>query len=240
LNIGTFDPGHPGTLKEELMRYVAIAVVAGLALSGCSVITPPPMMMRHEAVVQGGPGTMSAAVIGGMGGGVFVDTAAGGLARFERQETDKFRWGVSGGAGARTEHEGKRPGTLYFGRAHGIHRPFDWMQVQVGLGGGYADSGLGYATLDTGATFGYTFWNRLRPYGGPVFALSVPVAQGKPLGGENEELPRTTLFAGVTGGVGVRLVDTLEASVEGTGLYGFSGYSDATLFSVTGGLRYSF
>lgn len=228
-------------MKTGLLAICAI----GMSCLACSVVTPPPMALVHDPVLRPGPGTVSVAAAGGGGGGVFLHDAAGGEGRVTVQVAEEWAIEASGGAGTRIEdHDDDIPDVLAWGRVGARYQParLDWFAVRFGAGGGGADTGLAYMALDSGVVFGYTLWQRVRPYMGLSVGLSLPVRQGSSI--RNDLIPRrpvTTLWAGLNAGVTVRIAGGLEAGAEYLMLYGWCPtYEMVLALGGTGILRYVF
>lgn len=227
--------------------------MVALSPFGCAVVNPPPMLMLHEPVVNSARGGVSVGGVGGVAGGVFLDSAAGGQGVAAVQVTDDLGVEASGGAGTRLYAGGEGaqnvPSTVGFGRV-GVryHAPRrDWLSVRAGLGGGGAAStGLVYGTADVGASVGRTFGGWFRPYGGLGLALSVPVRPGPDVQPDRNDPSKTraigtTFWANVNLGASMRVVDRLELGVEGTLFGGMSVVGENALAaSVTGSLRWTF
>lgn len=212
----------------------------------CSVVTPPPMAMVHDSVLRPRPGAVSVAAVGGGGGGVFLHGAAGGEGRVAFQVSEGWAIEASGGAGARLEkyEDDNIPDVLGWGRLGARWQPagLEWFAVRFGAGGGGADTGLAYMTLDEGVVFGYSLWRRVRPYAGLSLAVSVPVRPG-PLIREYvlPRRPEITLWAGLNTGITVRIVGSFEAGAEYLMYSGWSSPDEMVLaLGGTGVLRYVF
>lgn len=238
---------------EVAMRSTIPMISILGVLCSCSVVSPPPMRMIHESVLRTDPGGASVALVGGYGGGIFVDDSAGGEGRVGVQVSKEIDLDVSAGAGVRVadNHDDSLgvPDILGWARLGGRYRPdhLDWVSLRFGVGGGGADTGLAYLTTDVGATFGYTFHRRVRPYGGLSVALSAPVNRG-PLIVENPDddqgvkrRPWTTFWVGGNVGLTVRIVANLELGAEGFLDLGWSANAESgSIFGGTGVVRYTF
>lgn len=230
------------------MRFgVASAWIGCISCWACSVVTPPPMALVHDPVLRPRPGSVSVAAAGGGGGGVFLDHAAGGEGRVTVQVAEEWAIEASGGAGTRTEdHDGDDdiPDVLAWGRVGARYQParLEWFAVRFGAGGGGADTGLAYATLDSGVVFGYTLWRRVRPYAGLSVAVALPVRPGPFI--RDDLIPRrpeTTLWAGLNAGITIRVVGSLEVGGEYLMHCGWSSLDETALaLGGTGILRYVF
>lgn len=223
------------------MRW--LAGIAGLMMSSCAVVSPPPMLVHQDSVLRSGRGAVSIAAAAGGGLGGFVDPFVGGRGEAEVQVTPELALGLSGGGGRNVDGHGNLE-WLGAGRLHASIRPagVDWVTVRTGLGAGAGSTGLAYLTGDVGATFGWTFKDRVRPYGGLSLAFSAPVRQGSFLGtGDDAHPVHATLYVNPAAGVSVRLVDRLDLSLEVQGTFGHDFHSDS-VFGGVGvlGLRYTF
>lgn len=229
---------------------MSLGLLLALTGAGCAVVTPPPMVMLHDPVVNAARGGGSLAITGGLAGGVFINESLGAQAQGSFQVTDGLSVEASGGGGARLSGEGGRniPTALGFGRVGLRHRApgRDWLTLRAGLGGGASDTDLGYATADVGASIGRTYGGWFRPYAGLALALSVPVGPGAGVIEDTSDPARRTAF-GTTfwcgGGVGAtaRLGERVELGLEGTLLGGASVVGEDSLAgSVTTSLRWTF
>ncbi|MBM4396287.1 MAG: hypothetical protein FJ087_11410 [Deltaproteobacteria bacterium] len=228
------------------MERARVLIAGALSIASCAVVSPPPVLALHEPVLHPEPGAVSVVASGGGGGGVFTREFAGGTGGIGYQATRTVAVGLAGGGGKAIAADGGDELTLIgFGRAHVSVRPeaARWVAFRAGLGGGGADSGLGYLTGDLGLSFGHTFADRVRIYGGPAFAVSAPFREGEALAHDSLESPRhpgLTLYGLGVVGVAVRLVDRLDLSVEAAGAWGGDGESDSiTAGAVIGGLRWT-
>lgn len=219
--------------------------------AACSVVTPPPMRMLHEPVLRGEPGSVSAAVVGGAGAGVFLDAGAGGEARLSGVVSREIELEGTLGAGGRfgDDNDGKPgvPDLMAWGRVGGRYRPdrIDWLTVHFGLGGGAADTGLAWLTPDLGVSFGYTFLRRVRPYLGLSLALAAPLDRGPVIPDADDSgrdrRPAVTLWTGASAGLSVRVAGSLELGAEFFTQWGWAPNSESGLvLGGTGVLRYTF
>jgi len=60
-----------------LSRTTLIAGCVTAAVSGCSVITPPPVLPPHEVAQPSPEGTTTVSLVGGLGGGIWTDGGYG-------------------------------------------------------------------------------------------------------------------------------------------------------------------
>ncbi len=223
----------------------AITAIGGLGLlvlCSCSVISPPPMVARHGGTMPSAAGMVELAAVGIAGGGVFLDDYAGGEGRVKLQLDPQWKVGASFGGLATTKRDRDEqfpPDFGYAGRLVGQKNWSDvpWLALDFGLGGGWANSGLRYGTADVGVNFSYTFWEFLTPYGGPIFALSVPFQKGRRIDGDQR--PELTTYVGYTAGLALGGKDTFRLSAELLMLHGttFQG-QDGT--AIAGSLGFSF
>lgn len=217
-------------------------------LAACAVVSPPPMSMHQaDSVVPARPGAVSAVAGGGYSKGVFIQPGAGGFGGLSMQVTDEVRLGLAGGGGKRlsTESNPAVPSSMWFGRLGGTWRPasLPWFGLGFGLGGGAANTGLAYLTMDVGPSFGWTFKDRVRPYGGIALGLSVPVARGPLLDAHDDDpgrRPSTTVYLDPFAGAAVRLWDALELSAEVRVPLGIARSDRVVMVAASGALRYTF
>ncbi len=168
-----------------------------IALAGCSVISPPPMMQHHDDPIPEPDGDVRVLLVLGVGGGVFVDGGIG----FELRASHQAHRDVEAGGGVgmafnlerrKADDPTRHPRILTFLRGFGRYNPgsLDWLALEFGLGGGFTERGLVYFTLDTTPLVGWHVAlseERGRPqgrflvYGGPTVAVSVPLRRGTPL-----------------------------------------------------------
>jgi hypothetical protein len=73
-----------------------------LALTGCSVVTPPPLVAAHDLAQPKPEGTTSVTFVAGIASGAFVDTGKGFLVRIAHQVDDKVELGIDLAAGWRS------------------------------------------------------------------------------------------------------------------------------------------
>lgn len=188
-----------------------------LGATGCSVVSPPPLVSPHDAVVRGAAGSVSITAAGGVADGTWLAPMAGGVAAAAVQVTDALAVEASGGVGARTEPlppmgegppRGSRVAAMGFGRVGVRHRApaRDWLMLAAGVGGVVGDTGGVYATGDLGASVGWTIGRRIRPYVGATTALSSAVS--------THGAGRPTLWVGGSVGAAVRVVGALELGVD--------------------------
>lgn len=224
-------------------RSIAILSLTLVALAACAVVSPPPILVHQDSLLRPGRGAFSVAAGASGGGGLFVDPFVGARGSLEAQVTPDFGIGLDGGGGASVAHD-NRLRSLGSGRVYGVLRPrgVDWATVRFGLGAGGGNTGLVYATGDVGATFGWTFKERVRPYGGLALALSCPVRQGQRLAtGDDDHAVFATFYLLPAAGVTIRLVEGLDLTLEGTAALG----DDFRDHGIVGGagsvsLRYTF
>lgn len=188
------------------------------------------------------PGSVELGVAGILGGGIFIDDYAGGEGRLKVQAHRDWKVGASFGGVATTKKDREEqfpPDFGYAGRlcAQKTWTDLPWLAVDMGLGGGWANSGLRYGTVDAGVNFSYTLWGWVTPYGGPVVALSVPVQKGRAI--DDGVAPETTAYLGYTLGLALGKQDKFTLSAEFLQLYGttFQG-QDGT--PVAGSLGFTF
>jgi len=225
------------------MRYAMI--ISMLLFSGCSVITPPPMVAKHTTAVPSPVGSTEATLVGFHGGGLFIDDMAGGEMRGAWQATPRLALGGGFGAAYRVRKAGddeSPPRLGVAGRVFGRYNPadLDWLRLTLGVGGGAADTGLYYSTMDLGVVLSHTFFGWLTPYGGPIVAASIPIAKGDVVA---EGLrPPPTGYAGGTAGLAFHLTPQLDLSAEITALHGeaLDAHEEGTVMALSGGLKYRF
>ncbi len=171
---------------------------------GCSVISPPPMMMQMGGPTPGEVGDVRLMVTFGVAGGVFVDGGAGVELRAETQLNDTTALGFGLGGGLNLEHNppdaddppdshNNHPRWLWGLRSWGKFNPgdLDWLALTAGAGFSGTSEGLVALTLDASSVFGYRFAFTdtgddqgelgFSPYGGPALGLSVPLRAGAPI-----------------------------------------------------------
>jgi len=156
----------------------------------------------------------------------------------------------------------RRVHLLASARGFGRFNPGDWswLAVESGAGAGFTDTGLVYLTVDAGSSLGYEVdlgagdeepGGGFLVYGGPLLALSVPIARGAPLetspAAEDRETDEgryasTTFWYGASLGLGLASRSALDvgATFEGTILGALSADDEAFLLHVTLGSGASF
>ncbi len=241
------------------MRHLLFALMFSLC-AACSVVTPPPLMMHQtDSTFRSQPGTVTAGAFAGVGGGVFLNGAVGGIGALDYQAADGVKLGVSGAVGGTPGGQTiSAATTLGAGRVYAQVRPagVDWLALNAGVGGGGLDSGMRYGTADVGVSGGWTFARHVRPYGAWAIAVAVPFVAGQPLdsqgvktGADAASAPavpsgryaRTTFYADATAGLAVAASANLEFALELHALFGQSLQSDGVgALSATTGLRYRF
>jgi hypothetical protein len=77
----------------------AAACAVALALAGCSVVAPPPLVVAHAPAQPNPEGTLVVSLVGGLAGGIFVDDGLGAELRAGYQLTDRLELGAGLGVG---------------------------------------------------------------------------------------------------------------------------------------------
>jgi len=73
-----------------------------MAVTGCSVVTPPPLVAGHDLAQPKPEGTTSVTFVAGISTGAFVDTGKGFMVRLAHQVDEKVELGVDLAAGWRS------------------------------------------------------------------------------------------------------------------------------------------
>ncbi len=167
-------------------------------LCSCTVVAPPPLMMRHDDPVPEPGQTTRVLVFVGLGGGVWVNEGLGIGVRASHQVHRDVEVGGQAAVGFPLKRDTERreaaniPGALYYLGAFSRTNPgsVPWLSVDAGLGLVATSRGMVGLTMDSGASFGYGFGvggnkaeraARVLVYGGPVVALTLPVIPGDPI-----------------------------------------------------------
>ena len=224
------------------------------------------MLVRHDTPVPDPQGATQVLLILGSGAGLWMDGFSGAELRVSSQVADEAVVGGGLAAGFNMDAPGDNPGnharSLLSARALGRHNiaGLDQLAAEWGVGGGFTNTGIVYLTADAGILGGNDFvlsggdgtgW-RATPYGGPVFAVSVPLLEGEPIyeqkilvafgpDGESvttreEKSVETTFYFGATGGMGSLRASkhTAGATAELSLLYGFgTGEEEVVVFGIS-------
>lgn len=149
----------------------------------------------------------------------------------------------------------RRPDIVTAFRGFARFNPGDlsWLALDAGAGVGFTDSGMVYLTADTGGLFGHAFdlevdgadpGGRFLLYGGPLLALSLPLARGAPLdhGASGYQYACPTFFYGGSVGLGLTSGSALDvgSTLEATALGALSTDDSAVLFHLTLGTNAAF
>jgi len=73
-----------------------------MAVTGCSVVTPPPLVAAHDLAQPKPEGTTSVTFVAGISSGAFVDTGKGFMVRLAHQVDDRMELGIDVAAGWRS------------------------------------------------------------------------------------------------------------------------------------------
>lgn len=226
-----------------------ILVVSIGLLAGCSAVTPPPSLLGHGSTLPAQQGSTQMQIAGSAAGGAWTGntrtlgfrarrqispTLAIGLqgdggemhlvedgdGRLGNSAADRDRW-VQGGSGR------------LFAHLHPAEAP--WLRIAGGVGGGGASNGLSYGTVDAAFAFGTT-GDRLRVFGGPLFAAAFPFERGGEVDGTRAS---TTYYAGLDAGLELSLGGGFSWSLEGQLLGGGSSRDSVTLGGVGTGFGFT-
>jgi hypothetical protein len=270
---GGLGPRRSGLLLGTLLL--------GLGTMGCSVVSPPPLLARHDGPEAARVGDVRILLLAGLGGGIWVDGGWGLALRASVQAADDVEAGgelavafsletrrdadtaADTGArqpgasanGAPEDAEVRRVRLVASARGFGRFDPghLSWLAVESGAGVGFTDTGLVYLTVDAGSSLGYEVelggaggapGGGFLFYGGPLLALSVPVARGAPLDGaaRGARHAATTFWYGASFGLGLASRSALDvgSTLELTGLWALSSEDEAFLLHLTLGTGASF
>jgi len=209
---------------------------AQVAVAGCTAYTPPPVAVTHRLAAAEPEDSIVVAVATGLSGTPMSDTGWGGELRVVWQTRDRVALGVGLAGGRNLSWEPPREprticpegeGALFGCVDTGFHH-IKWLfalrvfaQVNTrdepdlawvfGAGGGLADTGLRYLTLDAGA-IASTAPGNIDAYLAPVVGLSIPVNPGPPM--VAFEKATTTLFFGAGAGVMVNGDGAVRGAAE--------------------------
>jgi hypothetical protein len=233
------------------MHFVMLSLLV-FTSAACSVVSPPPLVARHVTARSGPVGSTDFAVVGGVGGGIWIDGALGGAAQVRHQIAPDLAVGLDIGGGIRTDGDSKctndsdgctdnPPDWLGSGRMYVLYNPnnYQWVRIIMGVGGGAMDTGNRHLTTDLGVVFSHTFWRIFTPYISPIVAISLPLYPGAAI--DDGLKPTTTGYYGLNLGVKVHLHKQFSISTEWTSLAGHSTGGEECFFSgLTGGLGVTF
>jgi hypothetical protein len=210
-----------------------------LALGGCTPLIPPSLLARHDPVAPDPIGTVSLALVVGLGGEVF-GAGAGVELRALWQATSDLRLGVGLGGGMGDPAEAKGSATRLLAlRGFGRYNPggADWGAVDFGLGLGGLDTGLRYLSIDGGFTGGHDF-GPVEPHLAAILALSLPLVQGRPVSDVGTHgLPTATWYLGLAAGVNGRIDDNAFGVEIGALSAHPRGYGSVGVFWLSAGDR---
>lgn len=264
---------------------VAVGILAGVLAGACSVVSPPPLVARHDAPEAAREGDVRILLLVGVGGGIWVDGGFGLALRASVQASDTVEAGGDltvafnletdeqetdeqvtaeepspEGAGSPAARPAgpaaRRPQIVTAFRGFGRFNPgsLSWLALDAGAGVGFSDTGIVWLTADTGALAGHAFdlavdgadpGGRFVLYGGPLLAVSLPVARGAPLAERAEAGARyasATFWYGGSLGFGVTSGSALDvgSTLEATALGALSADDSAALFLLSLGTNAAF
>lgn len=165
-------------------------------LAACHTMAPPPLGLRHQDSTRDPVGAVHLQLEVGFGAGILaVDDGIGWALKLRWQALRDFQAGLEVGraynhnhelGGDPTDNPGRHPHRLNWLRLGSRYHALDDVTVEGGVGGGFTDFGMTWLTLDTGATGGTRFTlpgdaGHAGPYGGPLVAVAIPLAQGVPI-----------------------------------------------------------
>lgn len=143
------------------MNQILPVAALSLILAGCSVLSPPPLMARHDSPRQAREGDVRVLLLVGVGGGVWTDPGFGVALRASVQATPDLEAGgdltvafnLDGG------EESGHPQVIASVRGLTRYNPgsLGWLALDGGVGAGFTDTGSVFLTADTGASFGHAF-----------------------------------------------------------------------------------